>query len=131
MVGFLVQESGFHPLFNAGGKDLGPAIRHLDEVRAQAPAFFEILAVSIGAAELRRALIGWNVDPAGSSQLKEQYYPGDIGFDPLGLKPSDPVEFAQMQTKELNNGRLAMLAVAGFIAQELVNEKGIFENLGI
>jgi hypothetical protein len=33
------------------------------------------------------------------------------------------------RTKELNNGRLAMIAVAGFVAQELVNHKGIIENL--
>ena len=34
-----------------------------------------------------------------------------------------------MQTKELQNGRLAMLAVAGFVAQELVDGRGIFEHL--
>jgi hypothetical protein len=33
-----------------------------------------------------------------------------------------------MQTKELQNGRLAMLAAAGFLAQELVDGKGIFEH---
>jgi len=52
--------------------------------------------------------------------LKNNYYPGDIGFDPLGLKPTDPKEFAEMQTKELNNGRLAMLAAIGMIVQEQV-----------
>jgi hypothetical protein len=36
------------------------------------------------------------------------------------LKPSDPEEFATMQTKELQNGRLAMLGAMGMIAQELV-----------
>ena len=61
--------------------------------------------------------------------LNEDYYPGDVGFDPLGLKPSDPAEFAEMQTKELQNGRLAMLAAAGFLAQELVNHKPILETL--
>lgn len=54
---------------------------------------------------------------------------GDIGFDPLGLKPKDAKEFAIIQTKEINNGRLAMLAVAGIIAQELINGKGVLENL--
>jgi hypothetical protein len=47
----------------------------------------------------------------------------------LGWKPKDAAAFATMQTKELNNGRLAMLAVAGIIAQELVNGKGVLENL--
>ena len=60
--------------------------------------------------------------------LVDNYYPGDIGFDPLGLKPTDPVEFEAMQTKELQNGRLAMLAAAGFMAQELVDGKGILEH---
>ena len=52
------------------------------------------------------------------------------GFDPLGFKPKDAASFNEMATKELNNGRLAMLAVAGFIAQELVSGKEIFVNLG-
>ena len=51
--------------------------------------------------------------------------PGDIGFDPLGLKPTDPTEFATMQTKELQQGRLAMLGIAGMVAQELVDKKPI------
>ena len=53
-------------------------------------------------------------------QLKDTYYPGDVGFDPLNLKPTDADEFATIQTKELQNGRLAMLGAAGMIAQELV-----------
>jgi hypothetical protein len=131
VVGFLITEAPFkfHPLFNAGDKDIGPAIRHLDEVRAVSPVFFELLAVSIGAFELIRALKGWEV---GTEQnLKDDYYPGDLGFDPLGLKPVDAMAFDKIATKELNNGRLAMIAVAGFIAQELVNGKEIFVNLGL
>ena len=61
--------------------------------------------------------------------LNEDYYPGDVGFDPLDLKPTDPEAFAEMQTKELQNGRLAMLAAAGFLAHELVNHKPILETL--
>ena len=56
---------------------------------------------------------------------------GDIGFDPLGLKPEDPEELKTMQTKELQNGRVAMIAIAGFVAQELVNGKEILQNLGV
>jgi len=135
-LGFLVTEEPieYHPLFEADNKDIGPAIRHLDEVRAVSPQFFEILALIIGSLELNRAIQGWespgNVLGSGRT-LKENYYPGDIGFDPLGLKPSDPEEFAIMQTKELQNGRLAMLGIAGMVAQELVNGKEIFVNLGL
>jgi hypothetical protein len=42
--------------------------------------------------------------------------------------PEDPEEFDIMQTKELQNGRLAMLAAAGFLAQEAVDGKGIIEH---
>eukprot|EP00956_Cyclotella_meneghiniana_P017231 scaffold27860_cov27-Cyclotella_meneghiniana.AAC.2 len=82
--------------------------------------------------EAQRAQKGW-VDPADASfdqpgLLKDNYYPGDIGFDPLGLKPEDPAEFDLMVTKELQNGRLAMLAAAGFLAQEAVDGKGILEH---
>jgi len=53
------------------------------------------------------------------SNIKENSSPGVLGFDPLGLSPKDPVKFNSMRTKELNNGRLAMIATAGLIAQEL------------
>ena len=64
-LGFLVQES-FHPLFRLGDKDIGPAIRHLDEVRAEVPIFFEILVLGIGFAEISRSLAGWTA-PAGAN----------------------------------------------------------------
>merc|ERR1739845_301153 len=70
--------------------------------------------LAINIAEALRANIGW-VEPGLGPlfSLRGQYYPGDIGFDPLGFKPKDAKDFANMQTKELNNGRLAMLAAAG------------------
>merc|ERR1712224_404518 len=51
--------------------------------------------------------------------VKTDHVPGDLGFDPLGLKPKDPSKLKTMQTKELQNGRLAMIAAAGIIAQEV------------
>lgn len=62
-------------------------------------------------------------------KLRDNYYPGDIGFDPLGLKPTDPAEFAKMQTKELQNGRLAMIGAAGMCAQEIFNHRGILDTI--
>lgn len=144
-IGMLVTEEPieFHPLFEASNKDIGPAIRHLDEVRVASPYFFEILGLIIGALELNRALVGWKAPDSGTlgrmdsskgtmfQDLNDDYYPGDVGFDPLGLKPSDPEEFAELHTKELQNGRLAMIGASGMILQELVNGKEIFVNLGL
>ena len=87
--------------------------------------------LAINIAEALRASTGW-VEPGLGPlfTLRESYYPGDIGFDPFGLKPKDAKEYANMQTKELSNGRLAMLAAAGMCVQEQINGKGILENLG-
>merc|ERR1711988_1723109 len=115
--GFLVQEK-FHPLFTADG---GPAIK---QIPALPPALWFGMTLGIGIAESLRIQRGWanpNEDRGNIRKLKDGYYPGDLGWDPLGLKPEDPEEFRAMQEKELNNGRLGMIAAAGFMAQEAVS----------
>jgi len=52
--------------------------------------------------------------------------PGQYNWDPLGIKPRDEVEYKKRQTQELNNGRLAMIATAGILAQEAVDGKPVF-----
>merc|ERR1712187_57762 len=116
-LGFLVQES-FHPLFTADG---GPAIQQIPKLP---PALWFGMTLGIGIAESLRIQRGWadpGEDRSNIRKLKEGYYPGDLGWDPLGLKPEDPEEFRAMQEKELNNGRLGMIAAAGFMAQEAVS----------
>lgn len=128
-VGFLVGEAVEGSSFLFDAQVSGPAITHLSQVPV---AFWLALTIAIGGAEQKRATIGWvepeNVPFDQPGLLREGYTPGDIGFDPLGLKPTDPEEFRLMQTKELQNGRLAMLAAAGFMAQELSDGKGIIEH---
>jgi hypothetical protein len=46
------------------------------------------------------------------------YSPGDCSFDPLGLYPKDSKSQFEMQTKEIKHGRLAMMAILGFVVQE-------------
>ena len=65
-------------------------------------------------------------EEVGIASLKSNYVNGDLKFDPLGLKPKNPKDLKNMMTKEINNGRLAMLGVAGIIAQELVTGNPIF-----
>ena len=61
------------------------------------------------------------------NQVKEGAAPGDLGFDPLGLKPSDPETWEKVQLRELKNGRLAMLAIAGMLYTELLTGNGVLE----
>jgi hypothetical protein len=114
--GFLVQEY-WHPLFSADG---GPAIEQIPKLPV--PLWFG-MALGIGIAETLRIQAGWANPYEGMDnvqKLRPGYYPGDLQFDPLGLKPEDPAEFRTMQEKELSHGRLGMLAAAGFMAQEAV-----------
>ena len=43
--------------------------------------------------------------------------PGDFKWDPLNIRPKDEALVDDLQTKELKNGRLAMLGIAGMYTQ--------------
>jgi len=50
---------------------------------------------------------------------RPNYLPGDLGFDPLGLyQGKDAAGKLDIQLKELNNGRLAMIAITGYAFNE-------------
>ncbi len=52
-----------------------------------------------------------------NSPKPEGYIPGDYGFDPLGLHGVRG-DKKTMQTAEIKNGRLAMIAITAFVFQE-------------
>lgn len=116
-LGFIVQEK-FHPLFSGDG---GPAI---DQIPQLPVWLWVVMTGAIGAAEAFRIQTGFReLDGAkakAETALRPGYYPGDLSFDPLGLKPEGAEEFRLMQEKELAHCRLAMIAAAGFLAQEAV-----------
>jgi len=55
------------------------------------------------------------------------YLPGDYGFDPLRMYPTDEEGQERMQLAEIKHGRLAMLAVVGFATQEFVSQVGVVD----
>merc|ERR1712151_1390342 len=66
----------------------------------------------------------------GSSK-KKGYFPGNLGFDPFGLYPTDEKGQKWMQTAEIKNGRLAMLAITGFCFQEVVTHIAVVDQTPI
>ena len=135
-LGIIVGEN-FNPLFD--GKISGPAIFQFQQADDLYSYFWVGVLFFIALVEGNNILTGWEspADTASRSagkdnlkgaQLKEDYINGDLGFDPLGLTPADQDEFDILRTKELNNGRLAMLGVAGIIAQELVSANHLPHN---
>ena len=67
---------------------------------------------------------GWKQPSEKLFALEDGYKPGDLGFNIVKDWSTDLA--VDLQNKELNNGRLAMLSAAGMIAQELVNPVPIF-----
>jgi hypothetical protein len=55
------------------------------------------------------------------------YFPGNLGFDPLGMYPKDKEGQMRMQLQEIKNGRLAMIAITAFAVQEFVSKLGVVD----
>jgi len=119
-VGFLVGEQ-FHPLW--GGNVDVPSYIAFQETPLQ-PFFFPVV-LSMAVFEIF-SIFSFENPKDGLWSIKADHVAGDFGFDPLGLKPTDAAELAAMQTKELNNGRLAMIAIAGMVGQELASGAKLF-----
>jgi Chlorophyll A-B binding protein len=56
-----------------------------------------------------------------------EYFPGNLGFDPLGFYPTDAQGRKRMELAEIKHGRTAMMAVAGYAAQEYVTKFALVE----
>jgi len=110
-VGILVTSPnglGFKPFFDSGVEWDSFLVSHFADPSVN-DKFWPALIIAAGFAEL-------------FSYPDRTKIPGDLGFDPLGFKKSFKGEkdFLDMQNKELNNGRLAMIAMAGLYAHELI-----------
>merc|ERR1719247_726209 len=126
-IGFPIAEQ-FHPLF---ATDDAPSFSAFQQTPLQ--TFWPAVVFAIAVVEVFSVFQFQNPasgladgSPAQPWTMKDDHVPGDLGFDPLGLKPEDPKELFELQTKELNNGRLAMIGIAGMVAQEGVSGGKLF-----
>merc|ERR1712048_414510 len=112
-LGILVAEK-YHPLF--GGEVDVPAVGMLKSV--ELTYFWPALLALAGGVELIKGFERFEITEEGRV-LKDGLIPGDIGYDPLGIKDTFSEE-DDIEGKELLNGRLAMVSLLGIISQELV-----------
>jgi hypothetical protein len=56
------------------------------------------------------------------------YTPGNLGFDPLNIYPSDKVGQQQLQLAEIKHGRIAMLGVLGYVIEEYFSKMAVIDD---
>jgi len=120
-VGFAIGES-FHPLF--GGDIDVPSYVAFQQTPLQ--TFWPVVLVALAVPEVFSVFKFQSPFEGERWALRTDSKPGDLGFDPLGLAPKSEADLLEMQTKELNNGRLAMIAIAGMVGQELASGAKLF-----
>merc|ERR1719453_2608461 len=112
----------FHPLF--GGNIDTASFSAFQQTPLQ--TFWPAVVFAIAVIEITSIIPAFENPNIEGWAIRTDHTPGDLGFDPLGLKPTSEAELAEMQTKELNNGRLAMIAIAGMAVQEGVTGAKLF-----
>lgn len=111
----------YHPL-QKNIDDL--AINHLGDTSLSA---IFTLGTCVGALEFYRADIGWlePTKPENLWKLRDTYEPGNLGFDPLQFN-NIINSSRKLKEQELNNGRLAAIAMVGIVCQEVLTQKPVF-----
>lgn len=110
----------------AQAADLSPVVDASDRAPSVLNGGLEKISTAYWAITLLTAAA---IDVYGINRSKNapDYFPGNLGFDPLGLFPKDAEGQRQMQLKELKNGRLAMIAITGFAFQEFATKLAVVD----
>ena len=95
------------------------------------PLPFQYLALTIfGMSEFGQLFKAYEFPESTNTwfKIKDSHTPGEYSFDPLNISSNSEL-LAKNKDQELFNGRIAMLACAGFLAQELLTDKTILDTL--
>jgi len=107
---YLLTESDQAPSLLNGG---------LDQV---SPLFFLSVVIFSAALEYKDVGTEWTVTKP------ETWVPGDLGFDPLNFyKGKSGEEKRSLELKELNNGRLGMVAITSYALLEFITKGAVVE----
>eukprot|EP01038_Epipyxis_sp_PR26KG_P004492 gene4492-6348_t len=133
MIAFLGIVFGESFSFLFDGTISGPAIYQFQQIyTSELPRLWIAILWGIAMIEGQTIISVWQpleetmMEPLGIAKLRPAHTAGDLKFDPLGLKPKDKTKLNNMRVKEINNGRLAMIGVAGIVVQELITNTPIF-----
>jgi hypothetical protein len=54
-----------------------------------------------------------------------EYFPGNLGFDPLGFYPENKDAQEHMKLAEIKHGRVAMLGLLGYVIEEFITKQTV------
>lgn len=114
VLGWLTQEH-FHPLYD--GKLSSNPLK----------AFLEVPPLGMVQIVILGGILEWVLALAAK---EKDYAPGDYYGITARLTEKDTPAWVDFQTRELNNGRLAMFAIIGEITHAAITGKGALEQIG-
>ena len=119
----IAESVGAEPLLAAGGR--APSV--LNGGLFDKPNGLIGLAALIGAASAFEMLTDTNKRDGWGETDGKIVTPGEFNFDPIGLYGKTDAEKKAMRTKEIKNGRVAMMAVLAYVGAEAMTGKPVTE----